>query len=141
MDTTGFFEGMRAIEGNERRPQLQELLRRYLAHDYSDVDGRAAYFASNATFEDPVGNTPIVGREAIREQYQGAVSGGFRSALKPLKIISTGSEAVVVCDTRVSAGEDPFLDVSMVIYVRVDADLKFLEFRIFFDEDSAKTAA
>jgi ketosteroid isomerase-like protein len=138
MDTSGFFEGLRAIEGNERRPELQELLRRFLAHDYADADGRAAYFASNATFEDPVGITPLVGREAIRQQFQSTVSAGIRSALKPLNIISAGSEAMVVGEARVTVGGAPFLEVTLVTYIRVDADLKFVEFRAFFDEDSAK---
>jgi steroid delta-isomerase len=47
-----------------------------------DVDGILSVFADDCWIEDPVGSERKVGREALREFYQGAVSIGAKMTLE-----------------------------------------------------------
>jgi len=54
---------------------MQAMVNRYLqALNQSDLEAVVALYATDATVEDPVGSVPLVGIDAIRAFYAGAVA-------------------------------------------------------------------
>jgi steroid delta-isomerase len=100
----------------------------------SDVDSIAELYAEDATLEDPIGTTPLRGREAIRGFYAAAVG--------QVELELTGSP-------RVAAGEAAFpmharlggAQTMEVIDVMVfDDDGRIASMRAFWSTDEAQPA-
>ncbi len=100
----------------------------------SDVDSIAELYAEDATLEDPIGTTPLRGREAIRGFYAAAVG--------QVELELTGSPRVV-------AGEAAFpmharfggAETLEVIDVMVfDDDGRIASMRAFWSTDEAQPA-
>lgn len=61
---------------------MKSVLRSYLdGFDRGDAAALAALFADDAVIEDPVGTTPLTGRDAIEEFYRNAVASGAKLTL------------------------------------------------------------
>ena len=62
---------------------ITDAVNKYLSSfEKKDVDGILSVFADDCWIEDPVGSERKVGREALREFYQGAVNIGAKMTLE-----------------------------------------------------------
>ena len=72
---------------------ITDAVHKYLSSfEEKDVDAILSVFADDCWIEDPVGSERKVGREALREFYQGAVSIGAKMTLES-EIRIAGNEA------------------------------------------------
>lgn len=89
-----------------------------------------ALFADGATVEDPVGSEPLVGKEAVRAFYTGAVQSGGRFLLEgPVRICGPYAAFAFRFETN-SAGKEQHVDV--IDTFRFDDNEKIVEMRAYF---------
>ena len=119
------------------------VLERYLtAHAAADTLTVVGLFSPGATLEDPVGDPPHVGIDAIRAFFRATHERQGRLRLEPIgPIIAGGAEAAV--HVRASGADaDPDVGpVFDVIYVlTVDPQRRITRLRAFFDLDAGAGA-
>lgn len=112
---------------------IHAFLGSYPAQNLDDVAKRAALFADDVIFEDPVGATPVHGKTALIEFFKGPLNAGMIINMRSEKIIVSGNEAISL--TKASwgmAGQEP-ARVQIVHNFALNAAGKISRVRIFFD--------
>lgn len=106
----------------------------YPARSMADVERRAALFADDAVLEDPVGATPVAGKEALLGFFRSPLEAGIIIQMKSDRIVVSGNEAISV--TSASWGKEGEKPASVKIFhnFALDANGKITRVRIFFDE-------
>jgi steroid delta-isomerase len=88
--------GILAPPGTVSREHMEQAARTYLvSYLDADIDRRAALFAEDATFEDPVGSTVLRGLDAIVKFWQGAKDIRWWAAHDVRRIVVTGNEVML----------------------------------------------
>jgi steroid Delta-isomerase len=88
--------GIMAPAGTVSRDHMEQAARTYLV-SYLDADiaKRATLFAEDASFEDPVGSTPIRGLPAIIKFWEGAKDIRWWAAHDVQRVVVTGNEVML----------------------------------------------
>jgi len=85
-----------APAGTVSRDHMEQAARTYLvSYLDADIDKRAALFAEDATFEDPVGSPPLRGLDAIIKFWQGAKDIRWWAAHDVRRVVVTGNEVML----------------------------------------------
>ena len=78
------------------REHMEQAARKYLvSYLTADIDGRAALFAEDAIFEDPVGAPPIRGLPAIVKFWEGAKDIRWWAAHDVRRVVVCGNEVML----------------------------------------------
>lgn len=101
-----------------------------------DAEALIALYAEEATVEDPVGSTRIVGRDAIGDFYRAAVSRGIR--LEPTGAPRTAGDSVAF-PFHVHRHRNGQAEIIEVIDVfRLDAEGRIVEMRAYWGPQNVK---
>lgn len=88
--------GIMAPAGTVSRDHMEQAARTYLvSYLDADIEKRTALFAEDATFEDPVGTTPLRGLDAIIKFWQGARDIRWWAAHDVRRVVITGNEVML----------------------------------------------
>ena len=116
------------------REHMERSARAYLAtYLNGDLEGRAALFAADAIFEDPVGSTPLHGMDQIMPFWEMAHEAGWWCAHDVRSIVVTGQEVMLHFISNMSLpGLEP---TSMEVFEsqKFNADGKIVHLRAYFD--------
>jgi ketosteroid isomerase-like protein len=113
---------------------IHAFLSSYPAQTLDDVARRAALFADDIIFEDPVGAAPVHGKAALVEFFKGPMTAGMIINMRSDKIIVSGNEAISLTSASWGmAGQQP-ARVQIVHNFALNATGKITRVRIFFDE-------
>jgi steroid delta-isomerase len=85
--------------GDQIRRACEQYVALLSAHD---ADGIAALYAEGATIEDPVGNAPLVGRDAILAFYRAAIERANPTVVLtgPVRVLADGSAGAAPLQSR-----------------------------------------
>lgn len=90
--------------------QMKQALQAYIdAFNRSDAAGIVALYAEDATVEDPVGTTPMQGREAIAKFYAMGIATGAKLKLAAPIRGSHGTAAAMAFDVELQMPQGPAL--------------------------------
>jgi len=128
-------QAARAMSQAPARSAVEARILAYLRHDYAETSGRAAFFAEDGRFEDPIGAPLIDGKPAIEAAMQRTVAAGWRSLLEPQKMFICGREAAVVVTAQVSRHGAPVMVTPVVLTFVLDDHMLFRHVRCFLDYD------
>lgn len=107
------------------------------AYGAGDLDGVVAVFADDATVEDPVGSTPLVGKAAIRAFMSVGIGMGARLSLQgPVRC--AGDYAAFPFEVTLSI-EGRKTRIEVIDIFAFDAAGKVREMRAFFGPDNIGT--
>lgn len=85
-----------APNGPVSRDHMEQAARTYLvSYLDGDIDKRAALFAEDATFEDPVGSASVRGLDAIVKFWRGATDIRWWAAHDVRRVVVTGNEVML----------------------------------------------
>lgn len=116
--------------------RMRDAMRAYIdAINARDVDAVVALYADNATIEDPVGTTPIGGREAIAAFYAKAVPLGLRLTLSAPVRGSHGNAAAMAFEVDAPALDGRRSIIRVVDVMTFDAEGKFSSMRAYWAPD------
>jgi steroid Delta-isomerase len=108
-----------APTGKVSRDHMEQAARTYLvSYLDADIDKRAALFADDATFEDPVGSAPLRGLDAIVKFWRGAKDIRWWAAHDVRRVVVTGNEVML---HFVSTMKVPGLETSRLEVYEVQA--------------------
>ncbi|MBS0580703.1 MAG: nuclear transport factor 2 family protein [Proteobacteria bacterium] len=111
--------GIMAPPGTVSRDHMEQAARAYLvSYLDADIPKRAALFADDATFEDPVGSTVLRGLDAIIKFWQGAKDIRWWAAHDVRRVVVTGNEVML---HFVSTMKVPGLETSRMEVYEVQA--------------------
>lgn len=106
------------------------------AFDNDDVDAILALYADECSVEDPVGTTPVVGRDAVRAFYERSMKAHPRLTLQPPFRIA-GNEAAFAF-TGVVDTADGKLQFDVIDHMIFNEDGKIRQMRAFFGPENMK---
>jgi steroid delta-isomerase len=118
------------------REHMEQAARKYLvSYLTADIEGRAALFADDAIFEDPVGAEPIRGLPAIVKFWEGARAIRWWAAHDVRRVVVSGNEVMLhfVSTMRVPGLKQAAMEV-FEQQVFNDAG-KIAHVRVYFDSD------
>ncbi|WP_067467664.1 nuclear transport factor 2 family protein [Actinomadura macra] len=95
-----------------------------------DVDGVLDLFTDDVVFEDPVGQPPLVGREALRRHIELAVSA--RVYETPARPVTSMDDRFVVTQTTVELQAPTPMTFNIIGVVEVDEDGRGRHVRAFW---------
>ena len=115
--------------------RIRELVARYLAtFATGDIEGRVALFAPDASFEDPVGTSPMIGHDALRAFFsQGSA---MKMSAELDRIAICGNEAAYAFRARLDAGEGGQVTIHPFETLVVGDDGLIVQMRAYFDAGS-----
>jgi len=119
------------------RDHMEQAARAYLvSYLNGDLETRAALFAEDAIFEDPVGSKPFRGKAEIMKFWQGAKEIRWWAAHDLRRVTICGNEVMLhfISTMKVPGLEKAAMEV-FELQVFNDAG-KITQVRVFFDEDS-----
>lgn len=96
-----------------------------------DIEARAALFAPDAIFEDPVGSKPVVGLEALRSVW--TASRGLKVTASLKRLIVCGREACYEFVADLDAGDGDRASINCIETLKLDAKGRIVEMRAYFD--------
>ena len=118
------------------REHMEQAARKYLvSYLTADIDGRAALFAEDAIFEDPVGAPPIRGLPAIVKFWEGAKDIRWWAAHDVRRVVVCGNEVMLhfVSTMRVPGLKQSSMEVfEQQVF---DEAGKIAHVRVYFDEN------
>lgn len=118
------------------RDHMEQAARKYLvSYLTADIDGRAALFAEDAIFEDPVGAPPIRGLPAIVKFWEGAKDIRWWAAHDVRRVVVCGNEVMLhfVSTMRVPGLKQSAMEVfEQQVFNEAG---KIAHVRVYFDEN------
>jgi len=118
------------------REHMEQAARKYLvSYLTADIDGRAALFAEDAIFEDPVGAPPIRGLPAIVKFWEGAKDIRWWAAHDVRRVVVCGNEVMLhfVSTMRVPGLKQSSMEVfEQQVFNEAG---KIAHVRVYFDEN------
>lgn len=124
-----------APAGTVSRDHMEQAARTYLvSYLDADIKKRAALFAEDATFEDPVGGTLVRGLDAIIKFWEGATDIRWWAAHDVRRVVVTGNEVML---HFVSTMKVPGLTTSRMEVYEIqafNAAGKICSVKAYFDE-------
>ena len=106
----------------------------YPLREEGDAEARAALFAEDFRFEDPVGGAPITDRDALIQMFRFPAELGMTIRMQSQRIIISGDEAISLTASTISMeGQEPaHLDIIQNFAFAEDGRLSRV--RIYFDK-------
>lgn len=123
--------------------EMQAAMRRYVELlNAGDLEGVLALYADDATVEDPVGNPPQRGKEAIRAFYTQAIASNAQLKITAPQRGSSGNAAAMALDVEVTMPGGPKMIIGVIEIMRFDEAGKVEAMQAYWGpEDMVMSAA
>lgn len=123
---------MQALQPGPDARYIRELILAYLdSFATKNIEGRLALFAPDASFEDPVGAKPLVGRDALRAFWTSSAGLDIAATLKRIAICA--NEACYEFEAQLQAGAADRARVLCFETLKVDSNGLIAQMRAYFD--------
>ena len=112
--------------------RMKKALQAYIdAFNRSDAEAIADLYAEDATIEDPVGKTPMQGKQAISEFYRRSIKTGAKLSLAAPIRASHGNEAAMAFDVRLNMPQGPAV-IRVIDVMAFNSEGKVTSMRAFW---------
>jgi len=117
-----------------RESRIRQTVTDYLgSYANGDIESRVALFAPDASFEDPVGSSPLVGHEALRNFW--LAGAGFTVQMHLELLAINGNEAAYVFTAEIG-GDGDIAQIRTIETIEVDEIGLISRMRAYFDGGS-----
>jgi len=129
-----FREAARSRQTGAEDATWQAVLAYLESYRTGDIEARLALFAKDASFEDPVGTDPIIGREALKTFWTAGAHFDIAMELQTLAV--NGSEAAFLFVATLRAPQADAVTLRVIATLAVNKQGLISRMRAYFDSGS-----